>query len=93
MVGVYPYNYRTKKVFLGGLSLATEEADIREVLGVHGEIDNVQIMTDKESGKPRGFGFVTYTDFNPVDDVCCKKFIKIKVHFPLQSRVHSCIHT
>lgn len=79
-VTLLPFSlFRTKKVFLGGLSLSTEEGDIRAVLEPLGELESVQIMTEKETGKPRGFGFATFADFDVVDKICIKKFIKIKV--------------
>ena len=50
------------KVFIGGLSYSAEEADIREVFEKFGAVAEVIIPTDRETGKPRGFGFVKYEE-------------------------------
>ena len=43
-----------------------------------GEVSNCVLKKDQETGKPRGFGFVTYADPSNVDKVCSKfKFNKI----------------
>lgn len=83
---------RTKKVFLGGLSLQTEERDIRDVLEPLGGLESVQIMTEKDSNKPRGFGFATFVDYDVVDKICLKKFIKIKVHTCCVRWVRACVN-
>jgi len=70
---------RTKKVFLGGLSPDTTREDIQEVLDQHGKVMDIQIMTEKGTNKPRGFGFAIFDDCDTVDKICIKKFIRIKV--------------
>lgn len=77
---------RTKKVFVGGLSPDTTKEEIREAMETALETDklnstivDVQIMTEKQSEKPRGFGFVIFNDFEQVEALCAKKYIKIKV--------------
>lgn len=69
---------KTKKIFLGGLSHETSEDDIREVLEQYGAVQDVTIMRDKNTNRPRGFGFAIYEDYDVVDKVCIKKFLKIK---------------
>ena len=71
---------RTKKVFLGGLSPDTTKEDISDILSSYGKIVDVQIMTEKGTDKPRGFGFATFDDYDSVDKVCNTKFLRIKVH-------------
>lgn len=70
---------RTKKVFLGGLSPDTTKEDISAVLEQFGKVTDIQIMTEKDTGKPRGFGFAILDDFDDVDKLCIKKFHRIKV--------------
>lgn len=70
---------RTKKVFLGGLSPDTSADDIRAVLEQYGKVMDVQIMTEKNTEKPRGFGFAILDDYDDVDKLCIKKFHRIKV--------------
>ncbi|CAG5131834.1 unnamed protein product [Candidula unifasciata] len=56
-----------KKMFVGGLKDDTTEEQMRDVFGQFGEIDSVDIVTDKATGKVRGFAFVTYKDYDSVD--------------------------
>ena len=68
---------KTKKIFLGGLAPDTSEEEIRHVLEQHGPVNEVTIMRDKLSNKPRGFGFVVMNDYDVVDKLCIKKFHRI----------------
>ena len=43
------------------------------------QVMDVQIMTEKGTNKPRGFGFAIFDDCDTVDKICIKKFIRIKV--------------
>jgi cold-inducible RNA-binding protein len=47
-----------KNLFVGNLSFQTTEADLRTVFEQYGETTRVQIMTDRDTGRARGFGFV-----------------------------------
>ena len=51
-----------KKLFIGGLAWATDEAGVRAAFERFGEIEEVVVVTDRETGRSRGFGFVTFTD-------------------------------
>src|SRR4030095_4036947 len=46
------------RLFVGSLALTTTEAELRQVFTPYGEITSVRIMTDRETGRSRGFGFV-----------------------------------
>lgn len=61
---------RVKKVFVGGISPDTTEDQMQEYFSTFGRVESVSVITDKETGKSRGFGFVTYYDFDPVDKIC-----------------------
>lgn len=50
----------SKKLFVGGLNWGTTEQELREAFAKFGEIAEVAIITDRESGRSRGFGFVTF---------------------------------
>jgi RNA recognition motif-containing protein len=45
-------------IYIGNLSLDTAEEDLRQAFESYGEVSRVAIITDKYSGKSRGFGFV-----------------------------------
>jgi len=62
-------NYRTKKLFVGGLTQTTTEEQFRGYFEQFGEIEDSVIMTDKETGKSRGFGFITFASEDSVDQV------------------------
>ncbi|MBI2924622.1 MAG: RNA-binding protein [Verrucomicrobia bacterium] len=47
------------KLFVGNLSFNATENDLRQLFGAHGTVSSLDLITDKFSGKPRGFGFVT----------------------------------
>ena len=47
-----------KKIYVGNLSFNATEAELRELFGQHGSVASVSLVTDRETGQPRGFGFV-----------------------------------
>ena len=47
------------KLFVGHLSFNTTENDLQDAFAAHGTVSEVNLMMDRESGRPRGFGFVT----------------------------------
>jgi len=47
------------KLFVGGLSFDTTENDLQDAFAAHGTVDNVNIITDRMTGKSKGFAFVT----------------------------------
>ena len=49
-------------IFVGNLSLDASEQDIRCIFEKHGTVERFRIMTDRQTGKPRGFAFVEMTD-------------------------------
>ncbi len=46
------------KLYVGNLSYSTTEASIRALFEQHGEVASVNLITDRDSGRPKGFGFV-----------------------------------
>uniref|UniRef100_A0A0E0MMQ1 RRM domain-containing protein n=1 Tax=Oryza punctata TaxID=4537 RepID=A0A0E0MMQ1_ORYPU len=51
----------SSKLFVGGLSYHTDEQSLRDTFGNYGQVVEAKIITDRETGKSRGFGFITYT--------------------------------
>ena len=47
-----------KNIFVGNLSFGTTEQDLRGLFEAYGTVDRVNIVTDRDSGQPRGFAFV-----------------------------------
>lgn len=47
-----------KNIFVGNLSFGTTEDTVRSLFAAHGTVGRVNIVTDRDSGQPRGFGFV-----------------------------------
>jgi len=47
-----------KNIFVGNLSYGATEDSVKSLFEVHGAVDRVSIVTDRDSGQPRGFGFV-----------------------------------
>jgi RNA recognition motif-containing protein len=47
-----------KNIFVGNLSFGATEDAIRSLFGAHGTVDRVNVVTDRDTGQPRGFGFV-----------------------------------
>jgi len=54
------------KVFVGGLSWETDDDELREAFSSIGEITDVKVITDRNTGRSRGFGFVTFNDSESV---------------------------
>ena len=50
-----------KNIFVGNLSFSTTEDELRQMFEAYGQVDRVSIMTDRDTGRSRGFGFVEMT--------------------------------
>ena len=49
----------SNKMFVGNLSFNTTENDLQDAFAAHGTVTEVNLMMDRATGRPRGFGFVT----------------------------------
>ncbi len=47
-----------KKIFVGNFSFSTTESELRQLFEPHGAVDSVTVVTDRDTGRSRGFGFV-----------------------------------
>ena len=48
----------TSRLYIGGLPYATTEDELEELFAAHGSIESVRIITDRMTGRSKGFGFV-----------------------------------
>jgi len=49
----------TKKIYVGNLSFQTTETDLNDLFATFGRVETVSIITDRDTGRSKGFGFVT----------------------------------
>src|SRR4051794_34402910 len=54
----------SKKLFVGGLSWGTDDEALRQAFSKYGEIAEAKVITDRETGRSRGFGFVSFASDN-----------------------------
>lgn len=52
----------SKKLYVGNLSFSSTEDDVRNAFSAFGEVHSVALITDRETGRLRGFGFVEMDD-------------------------------
>jgi RNA recognition motif-containing protein len=50
------------KLYVGNLSYDTNEAELRELFTPFGEPDSARVITDRDTGRSKGFGFVEFSD-------------------------------
>lgn len=58
------------KIFVGGLPYHTNDASLRKYFETFGDIDEAVVITDKQTGKSRGYGFVTMVDRGAAERAC-----------------------
>ena len=51
-----------KNIFVGNLSFGATDASLRSLFEAYGPVERVSIVTDRDTGQPRGFGFVEMTN-------------------------------
>jgi RNA recognition motif-containing protein len=56
------------KLYVGNLSFSNTEADLRELFGRHGSVESVNVIIDRETGRPRGFAFVEMSEGGAAQD-------------------------
>ncbi|MEO8084730.1 MAG: RNA-binding protein [Ardenticatenales bacterium] len=57
----------SKKLFVGGLPWSVTSDELRTTFEAHGEVADAVVITDRETGRSRGFGFVEFGDDNAAD--------------------------
>jgi RNA recognition motif-containing protein len=58
----------TKNIYVGNLPFSSTEADLKEAFGRHGAVESVNIITDRDTGRPRGFAFIEMEEASAADD-------------------------
>jgi len=61
-----------KKLFVGGLSWNTTEEALKKAFETFGEVTEAKTIVDRETGRSRGFGFVTFADSEAADAAVAK---------------------
>ena len=52
----------TKRIYVGNLPFSATEDEVSQLFGQHGTVHSVALISDRETGRPRGFGFVEVDD-------------------------------
>ena len=55
-------DYGMKKIYVGNLPFSATEEEINGLFAAHGEVESIALITDRETGRPRGFGIVEMSD-------------------------------
>lgn len=58
----------SKKLYVGNLPFTSTEEELRGVFERHGAVDSVAVITDRETGRPRGFAFVEMSEASAAQD-------------------------
>jgi RNA recognition motif-containing protein len=56
-----------KKLFVGGLSWGVDDHALNEAFAQYGEVTEAKVISDRDTGRSRGFGFVTFSDASAAD--------------------------
>ncbi|KAJ3037313.1 hypothetical protein HDV00_001808 [Rhizophlyctis rosea] len=64
---------RTEKIFVGGVAADVTEDNFRDYFTRFGKVVDATLMTDRETGRPRGFGFITFENSDGVDKAMAKQ--------------------
>ncbi|MFQ5513437.1 MAG: RNA recognition motif domain-containing protein [Myxococcota bacterium] len=57
----------SKKLYVGNLSFSTTESELRTAFERHGTVESVNVITDRDTGRSRGFAFVEMGDASAAD--------------------------
>lgn len=58
----------SKKLFVGSMSWNTNDSSLRAAFEKYGTVDDAVVINDRETGRSRGFGFVTFADGSAADE-------------------------
>ena len=58
----------SSKLYVGNLPFDSTEADLNDLFGRHGSVESVAVITDRETGRARGFAFVEMSEASAAQD-------------------------
>ena len=58
----------SSKLYVGNLSFDSTEADLKDLFARHGSVESVAVITDRETGRARGFAFVEMSEASAAQD-------------------------
>lgn len=58
----------SKKLYVGNLPFSSTQEDLTDLFGRHGAVASVNVITDRETGRPRGFAFVEMESASDADE-------------------------
>ncbi len=61
--------FMSKNLYVGNLPWSATEQEVRDTFAAHGEVISVKLIEDRETGRPRGFGFVEMDDQGALDAI------------------------
>lgn len=84
-------NMSSSKLFVGGLSWGTDDQSLREAFSEFGEVTEARVILDRDSGRSRGFGFVSFSSGEEAASALSvfrgpsRKFANLHFHFDFLS--------
>jgi RNA recognition motif-containing protein len=56
------------KLYVGNIAFSSTDADLKDLFGRHGTVESASVVTDRQTGRSRGFAFVEMEDANAAQD-------------------------
>ena len=61
-----------KRIYVGNLPFSATDHEVQELFEAYGSVNSVHLVTDRETGRPRGFGFVEMENAEEADEAISK---------------------
>ena len=61
-----------KRIYVGNLPFSATDQEVRDLFEPYGAVNSIHLVTDRETGRPRGFGFVEMADEGEADEAISK---------------------
>ena len=61
-----------KRIYVGNLPFSATDQEVRDLFEPYGEVSSIHLVTDRETGRPRGFGFVEMANADEADEAIGK---------------------